>query len=106
MIEIDMPMPKNCLDCPACNEYLMCAIPCEGRKWGENDVREFGQGRPEWCPMKEQEKLVDVDALREKLGLAKDCAKCKQNTRACQYDSHFSLMDFCERLDMAIEELM
>ncbi len=56
--------------------------------------------------LKEQEKLVDVDALRKKLGLAKDCAKCKQNTRACQYDSHFSLMDFCERFDMAIEELM
>ena len=56
--------------------------------------------------LKEQEKLVDVDALREKLGLAKDCAKCKQNTRACQYDSHFSLMDFCERFDMAIDELM
>ena len=55
MVQIDMPMPKNCLDCPACNEYLMCAIPVNGRKWGENDVREFGQSRPEWCPMKEQE---------------------------------------------------
>ena len=55
MIQIDMPMPKNCLDCPACNEYLTCAIPVNGRKWGENDVREFGQGRPEWCPLKEQE---------------------------------------------------
>lgn len=106
MIQIDMQMPKNCLDCPACNEYLMCAIPVNGRKWGENDVKDFSQSRPEWCPMKEHEKLVDVDALREKLGLAKDCAKCKQNTRACQYDSHFSLMDFCERFDMAIEELM
>ena len=56
--------------------------------------------------LKEQEKLVDVDALREKLGLAKDCAKCKQNSRACRYDSHFSLMDFCDRFDMAIKELM
>ena len=55
MIQIDMPMPKNCLDCPACNEYLTCAIPVNGRKWGENDVREYGQCRPEWCPMKEQE---------------------------------------------------
>ena len=54
MIQIDMQMPKNCFDCPACNEYLMCAIPIDGRGWGENDVREFGQGRPEWCPMKEQ----------------------------------------------------
>lgn len=56
--------------------------------------------------LEEQEKLVDVDALREKLGLAKDCAKCKQNTRKCQYDSHFSLMDFCEMLDVAIEDLL
>ena len=55
MIQIDMPMPTNCLNCPACNEYLTCAIPVNGRKWGENDVREFGQSRPEWCPMKEQE---------------------------------------------------
>ena len=55
MIQIDMPMPTNCLDCPACNEYLMCAIPANGRGWGENDVREYGQSRPEWCPLKEQE---------------------------------------------------
>jgi hypothetical protein len=55
MIQIDMSMPKNCLDCPACNEYLMCAIPINGRKWGENDVREFAQSRPEWCPLKEQD---------------------------------------------------
>ena len=58
MIQIDMPMPTNCLDCPACNEYLMCSIPVNGRKWGEYDVREFGHGRPEWCPMKEQEEIV------------------------------------------------
>ena len=58
MIQIDMPMPTNCIDCPACNEYLTCAIPVNGRKWGENDVREFGQGRPEWCPLKEQEAVV------------------------------------------------
>ena len=55
MIQIDMPMPTNCLDCPACNEYLICAIPINGRKWGENDVKDFSQSRPEWCPMKEQE---------------------------------------------------
>ena len=55
LIQIDMKMPKNCKDCPACNEYLMCAIPCNGRGWGENDVRDFSQGRPEWCPLKEQE---------------------------------------------------
>lgn len=58
MIQIDMPMPTNCIDCPACNEYLMCAIPANGRGWGENDVKDFSQGRPEWCPMKEQEAIV------------------------------------------------
>ena len=58
MIQIDMPMPKNCIDCPACNEYLMCAIPCNGRGWGENDVKDFCQSRPEWCPMKEQPQIV------------------------------------------------
>ena len=59
MIQIDMPMPKNCIDCPACNEYLMCAIPCNGRGWGENDVKEFSQNRPEWCPMKELVRCKD-----------------------------------------------
>lgn len=63
MIQIDMQMPKNCLDCPACNEYLMCAIPCNGRGWGENDVRDYGQGRPEWCPLKEQKIVRCKDCL-------------------------------------------
>jgi hypothetical protein len=55
MIQIDMQMPKNCLDCPCCNEYLMCAIPINDRKWSEKDVTGFSEGRPEWCPLKEQE---------------------------------------------------
>ena len=55
MIQIDMQMPKNCIDCPVCNEYLMCAIPCNGRGFGENDVKDFSKSRPEWCPMEEQQ---------------------------------------------------
>ena len=58
MIQIDMQMPSNCIDCPACNEYLMCAIPANGRGCGENNVKDFSQGRPEWCPMKEQKAVV------------------------------------------------
>lgn len=65
MIQIDMPMPTNCLDCPACNEYLMCAIPVYGREWGENDVREFDKSRPQWCPMKEQEWIPISERLPE-----------------------------------------
>lgn len=67
MIQIDMPMPTNCLDCPACNEYLTCSIPVSGRKWGENDVREFGQGRPEWCPMEEQEGLLGIQQTADSI---------------------------------------
>ena len=67
MIQIDMPMPKNCLDCPACNEYLMCAIPCNGRGWGENDVKDFSKSRPEWCQMTE-------------LVRCKDCKHCDTDT--------------------------
>ena len=56
MIQIDISIPKNCGECPICNEYLMCGVPCNGRGWGENDVSDyFTNGRPEWCPMKEQE---------------------------------------------------
>ena len=55
MIQIDIPMPKNCGECPICNEYLMCGVPRNGRGWGENDVSDyFTNGRPEWCPLKEQ----------------------------------------------------
>ena len=55
-----MPMPKNCINCPACNEYLMCAIPRNGRGWNKNDVKDYSQSRPEWCPMKEQKKKINV----------------------------------------------
>lgn len=87
MIQIDMPMPTNCLDCPACNEYLMCAIPINGRQWRENDVREFGQGRPEWCPMKEQEAVKPK--YKERMGGFFVCPTCGTalnnilNVKAC-----------------------
>jgi hypothetical protein len=49
MIQIDMPMPTNCLECPACNEYLACSIPVNGRGWGENDVLELRVERSSSC---------------------------------------------------------
>ena len=77
MIQIDMPMPTNCIDCPACNEYLMCAIPANGRGWGENDVHEFDQGRPEWCPLKEQEAVEPIKPLDKDDDYTFMCSKCK-----------------------------
>lgn len=59
VIQIDIQMPKNCFDCPACNEYLMCAISVIDKGWGKSDVSEFDQSRPEWCPLKEQDDEVE-----------------------------------------------
>ena len=56
--------------------------------------------------LKGQEKLVTVDKLRERLGFAESCDKCKKNSWKCHRDTYFSEKDFCERLDFAIEELM
>ena len=72
MVQIDMPMPTNCLECPACNEYLACSIPVNGRGWGESDVREYGQSRPEWCPMKEQETELCDRCGRRRLKSSKE----------------------------------
>ena len=77
MIQIDIPMPKNCGECPICNEYLMCGVPCNGRGWGENDVSDyFTNGRPEWCPLKEQPQIIRC----------KDCKHYIDNPGYCAYD--------------------
>ena len=68
MIQIDIPMPKNCGECPICNEHLMCGVPCNGRGWGENDVSDyFINGRPEWCPLKEQENLLGIQQTADSI---------------------------------------
>ena len=79
MIQIDMQMPKNCIECPACNEYLMCAIPCNGRGFGENDVKDFSQSRPEWCPMIETE---PVKPNHKDAGIF--CGNCDSYIRTCE----------------------
>lgn len=56
--------------------------------------------------LKKQRNLVNVDKLREKLGFAENCDKCKNDPWRCQRDDYFTEKDFCERLDTAIEELM
>ena len=83
MIQIDMQMPTKCIDCPACNEYLMCAIPVNGRKLGENDVRDyFTNGRPEWCPLKEQEAVEPFH-------------KCIGKNFSLVEDSHYDYCPYC-----------
>ena len=77
MIQIDIPMPKNCGECPICNEYLMCGVPCNGRGWGENDVSDyFINGRPEWCPLKEQAKTKVVFGRTKDGEFVTECGNC------------------------------
>ena len=97
MIQIDMPMPTNCLDCPACNEYLMCAIPANGRGCGENDVREYGQSRPEWCPMKEQEEETSRLTKMCKVLLNKCKAIANADGATCAY---CTLKEECDKIYM------
>lgn len=53
-----------------------------------------------------QGNFIDAVKLREKLGCAESCEKCKKDSWRCQRDAYFTEMDFCERLDIAIEELI
>ena len=46
-------------------------------------------------------KLINVDAFRKDHGMGEDCADCKRNTRDCNYDRDYTLMDFCGWLDDA-----
>ena len=50
MIQIDMPMPDNCLECRFnTSEFGYCnAMPVEF-------VGQVSDGKPEWCPLKAQE---------------------------------------------------
>ena len=103
MIQIDMEMPGNCLVCPACNEYLMCAIPCNGKGFGENDVHDFTQGRPEWCPLSKPksvtEKIKDaVATFCEDMGDMPSAVFISENT-------HKAIKKECEQLFLPNEAL-
>ena len=56
MIQIDMPMPDNCLECMFCiSKFGYCnAMPVEFVEH-VNDCEE--DGKPEWCPLEEPEPI-------------------------------------------------
>ena len=46
MLIVDMPMPKNCGECPLLYmEIVRCTV-------NGNDCTEYGAERPDWCPIK------------------------------------------------------
>ena len=63
MIQIDMPMPDNCLECRFnTSEFGYCnAMPVEF----VGQVSDFEEdGKPEWCPLKAQEPIAPVKVNR------------------------------------------
>lgn len=64
MLIIDMPMPKNCGECPLLYmEIVKCTV-------NGNDCTEYGSERPSWCPIvgvlpDEHGDLIDRDELRK-----------------------------------------
>ena len=94
--------PGNCDPCPYARglEEVGCI-----QDMGKDALSVIRELKAEIDRLK-QEKLVNVDKLREKLGFAESCDKCKKDSWQCQRDTYFSEKDFCERLDFAIEELI
>lgn len=64
MIQIDMPMPKRCSECPFASAnfnngimFLSCITPT-GRSMYAPDLI-YRIDRPAWCPLKEQEEQIE-----------------------------------------------
>lgn len=60
MIQIDMQMPMNCLDCPFNYDFYRCNAFGNHDEWEKysddwNDHVCYRKTRPEYCPLKEQE---------------------------------------------------
>lgn len=94
MIQIEMPMPENCRMCPVCSEYDICLIPVDGKGFGDQNVSEFTEGRPEWCPLKEQEAV----APKHINGKRNHFIKCGN----CNYDLLTGYM-FCPHCGKAVK---
>lgn len=63
MIQIDMPMPKNCADCCFATADLVngkitlfCMTQAGKRMYAPDLISR--KDRPEWCPIKEQQNVV------------------------------------------------
>ena len=75
MIQIDMPMPDSCLECRFnTSEFGYCnAMPVEfvGQV---SDCEE--DGKPEWCPLKEQEPRNALNIVKVHEGTLGNCPTC------------------------------
>ena len=82
MIQIDMPMPKNCADCCFANADLVngiitlyCMTPV-GRKMYASDLISR-KDRPDWCPLKERKTVEPIKPLDKDDDYTFLCSNCK-----------------------------
>lgn len=52
MLQIDMRMPNNCINCPLSYDYV-CLVT--DRYLDESLTGAYGEERPDWCPLKDPE---------------------------------------------------
>ena len=61
MIQIDMPMPKSCTECPCNNDFINCGVT--GRNFYKDGNAEALDKRPDNCPLKEELSNKEKDYL-------------------------------------------
>ena len=52
-----------------------------------------------------EKRTIDVDELREELGFSELCENCGRDVWICHRTYCYTLKDFCEMLDDAIERI-
>lgn len=112
MIQIDMPMPDSCYECRFETARGFCKAMPDNFCGYTND-----EGRPEWCPLKEQEHSETFIVIDNKTGkeaytyniaLHEDWAKhlcyCDMEGWAIEEDGTLLLVDECGRFAYADRE--
>lgn len=46
-------------------------------------------------------RLIDADKLLADYGMGSVCSECRQDTRECEYERRYTMMDLCVMVDLA-----
>lgn len=87
MIQIDIPMPDSCYDCPL--NYDFCW--CRGVEAGDNRNNEWPSDfdfskQPDWCPLKEQPDIVRCKNCKHGRLYEENSVDCELNELAKDAD--------------------
>lgn len=95
MIQIDLPIPESCYDCPMNYDFSWCLALSreEWEKYEDDWSLQVGKAehRPEYCPLKEQPEII----------MCKDCKHMK--VLPCDIHGHIPI--YCTNLSIYSEGL-